>query len=106
MFRQLQGYALKESDWYFYLMDPVDELVYVFYKPNGGTTRQRCHLKYLIDRNGNTLTYTGASGTQQMYYTKTVEWSSLKVTSRTSWRLFSMDQWTRLSEWSRSGKAC
>lgn len=66
-------YALKESNWYFYLMDPVDELVYVFYKPNGGTTRQRCHLKYLIDRNGNTLTYSGASsvpGDAQIYYTK------------------------------------
>lgn len=34
----LRGYRLQETDRYFYLMAPVDELVYIFYKPLGGIT--------------------------------------------------------------------
>ena len=53
-----RGYSLKETDRYFYLRDPVDDLVYLFYKPSGGTANQMCDLAYVMDRKGNVLTYT------------------------------------------------
>jgi RHS repeat-associated protein len=53
-----RAYSLKETNWYFYLVDPVDELVYVFAKPSGGTVNQMCDISYVMDRKGNVLTYT------------------------------------------------
>ncbi|MBI4650263.1 hypothetical protein HY745_03050 [Candidatus Desantisbacteria bacterium] len=52
------SYELKETDKYFYLMDPLDELIYIFYKPSGGSVSpQTCELVNISDRNGNMLTY-------------------------------------------------
>lgn len=60
--RASRNYVLKESDTFFYFLDPVDEKVFVFEKYNFGewfgVTTAYGRLKYVFDRNGNRLTYT------------------------------------------------
>ena len=57
-------YQLKESgedsDGYFYLMDPIRELVYIFEKVTAFCSENRCpaRLLHILDRNGNRHDYT------------------------------------------------
>ncbi len=49
-------YQLKETDDYMYLMDPLRQVVYIFHKYSSGDISVR--IAWIMDRNGNTLSYT------------------------------------------------
>jgi RHS repeat-associated protein len=56
-------YELVETQGYVYLMDPSEQLVYIFeiWTITGG--ERQCRIAWIVDRNGNRLTYSYADGT-------------------------------------------